>query len=124
MKYAIIENGKVVNVVVSDSALSDNWVQSDTAAIGQLYDGEFHDPPIPIPQEVTALQGLLAIDGAGLSSAYDSWANDPSRTFAEKAFISKAQTWRRDDPVLLAGATELGLDSIAIDGLFVAAAKL
>lgn len=61
------------------------------------------------PKEVTALQGLLAVDQAGLSAAYDSWANNPSRTFAEKAFINKAQTWRYDDAVLSAGCAALGI---------------
>jgi hypothetical protein len=45
MKYAIIENGVVTNVALSDKALESNWVQSDTAAIGDLYaDGQFTKP--------------------------------------------------------------------------------
>jgi len=38
-----------------------------------------------VPAQVTALQALLAINAAGLASAYESWANNQSRTFAEKA---------------------------------------
>ena len=47
MKYAVIENGKVANIVISESALDSNWVQSDSAKIGQLVDagGNFSDPP-------------------------------------------------------------------------------
>ena len=37
--YAIIENGKVVNVARSQSALADNWIKSDKAAIGDEYTG-------------------------------------------------------------------------------------
>lgn len=77
-----------------------------------------------VPQEVTALQGLLAIDAAGLASAYETWANDPVRTFAQRAFIQRAQTWRRDDPTLLAAATTLGLTEAQLDGLFTLAATL
>jgi hypothetical protein len=45
MKYAIITNGVVTNVALSDEALESNWVQSDTAAIGDLYaDGQFTKP--------------------------------------------------------------------------------
>ena len=78
----------------------------------------------PVPQEVDALQGLKAIDAAGLSAAYEVWANDPARTFLEKAFINRAQTWRRDDPVLSAGAAALGLSAEQLDQLFVLAATL
>jgi len=74
------------------------------------------------PQRVTALQGLLAIDEAGLSSAYQAWATSPSREFAERAYIDKALHWNRTDPVLIAGATALGLTSAQLDALFVSAA--
>ena len=46
MRFAIIENDKVVNVAVSDEPLAPNWIASDTAAIGDLYeDGQFVPPP-------------------------------------------------------------------------------
>lgn len=76
----------------------------------------------PVPQRVTALQGLLAIDEAGLSSAYQSWAQSPSRTFAERAYIDKALHWNRGDAVLIAGAQALGLTTEQIDLLFMSAA--
>lgn len=48
MKYAIITNGVVTNVALSDEALESNWVQSDTAAIGDIYaDGQF-TKPVPV----------------------------------------------------------------------------
>lgn len=44
-RYAIIENGIVTNVTVSESALATNWVQSDVADIGDLYvDGQIIKP--------------------------------------------------------------------------------
>jgi hypothetical protein len=81
-------------------------------------------PPVPPVTEVTALQGLLAIDHAGLSVEYTVWSNSPLRTFAQKAFINKAQTWRRDDPTLNAAATELGLSEGQLDALFTLASNL
>jgi len=46
MRYAIIENNKVVNVVVSDSLLSENWIESRDANPGDEYvDGQFVRPP-------------------------------------------------------------------------------
>jgi hypothetical protein len=80
--------------------------------------------PNPVPQRVTALQGLLAIDAAGLSTDYQVWATDVDRTFAEKAFIDKALHWNRDDPVLLSGAAAIGLTAEQVDQLFIAASAL
>ena len=50
--YAIIENGVVINVAVSESALLPNWVQSDVAQIGWTYDGAAFHPPAPPPPPV------------------------------------------------------------------------
>ena len=77
-----------------------------------------------VPQVVTALQGMLALDQAGLSAAYEAWANDSGRTFAEKAFISKTVNWRRDDDILIQGAKDLGLTEQQLDQLFILAATL
>lgn len=76
------------------------------------------------PQSVTALQGMLALDQAGLSSDYELWANNPSRTFAEKAFINKAMVWRYDDDVLNAGCIALGISEAQKKQLFILAASL
>lgn len=40
MKYVIVENNKVVNAVRAEQPLADNWIQSDTARIGDTYDPE------------------------------------------------------------------------------------
>lgn len=45
MRYAIIETGKVINIASSDSALANNWVQSNTAQIGYLYNKGTFTPP-------------------------------------------------------------------------------
>ena len=53
MKYAIIENGVVVNVASADFPLAPNWVQSDTAGIGWTYsNGVFAASAIPEPPVV------------------------------------------------------------------------
>lgn len=42
MKYAIVENGTVVNIAVADFPLSDNWIEAANAKIGDLWDeGQF-----------------------------------------------------------------------------------
>ncbi len=54
MRFAIIENGVVVNVAASETALADNWIESDAAQIGDVYDGEAFTPGQPDPAQVQA----------------------------------------------------------------------
>lgn len=128
MRFAVIENGVTVNIAVGDAPLDKNWVASEHAAIGDLFsNGAFHKPkpvPPPTPRECTALQGLLALSRAGLANAFEAWANNPARTFEERAFINRAILWRRDDPVLAAGARALGLTEANLDQLFLTANTL
>ena len=50
MKFAIIENGVVSNVVLADAPLESNWIEIDQAGPGWLYqDGEFLPPPPVVP---------------------------------------------------------------------------
>lgn len=80
--------------------------------------------PAPAPvMVISALQGLKAIDHFGLATQYDAWANDPARTFLERAFINKAQTWERDDATLTAAALALGISDAEIDAMFTWAAS-
>lgn len=82
-------------------------------------------PPTPsVVMSVTALQGLLAIDASGLAQQYDAWAGHAERTFAERAFINKAQIWKRDDPTLVGAAAALGLSSAQVDAMFELASTL
>jgi hypothetical protein len=48
MKFAIIEAGVVSNVVVADAPLESNWVETDQAGPGWLYDGSTFSPPPPV----------------------------------------------------------------------------
>ena len=42
MRYAIVENGIVINMAEANAPLAANWIQSETAAIGDLCaDGVF-----------------------------------------------------------------------------------
>lgn len=78
-----------------------------------------------VPSQVSALQGLKAIaQTPSLAEAYDAWATDPARTFLQRAFINKAQTWERADPTLSVAAAALGLTEAQLDGLFTLAATL
>ena len=59
MIYAIVENGVVTNRVVAEEPASDNWVQSNSADIGDLYaDGVFSTAPIA-PEEIRARRDIM-----------------------------------------------------------------
>mgnify|MGYP003640800807 FL=1 len=128
MAYVLTENGIVTQKQPNQQ---DGFIEApDNVVCGMLYNaetGEFSAPPAPapqVPQAVPALEALLALDAAGLSAEYETWANDPARTFAERAFINKALTWRRDDPVLNSAGDALGLTEEQKDQLFIAADQL
>lgn len=112
MSYAIRHDGLGWRAVDSPSDCSqDEYYSAEQPNLTQYTAHE----------AIPALDALLALDAAGLSSAYDAWANSPTRTFAERAFIAKAQTWRRDDPTLNAAAAALGLSESEVDALFAGA---
>ena len=66
MRYVIIENGVVVNAVVADESFNGGWVQSDTANIGDLYDGENFTAP-PTSQEDIDAAWAAALNHLGNS---------------------------------------------------------
>jgi hypothetical protein len=49
MRFAIVENGIVTNVVVADAPAASNWIQTDQAGPNWLYNGSTFSPPPPIP---------------------------------------------------------------------------
>ena len=66
MKYAIIENGKVSNIVLSETVLEVNWVEAKNANIGDLWDGvEFSSPTedtAELEKQIRAMRnGMLQI---------------------------------------------------------------
>jgi len=136
MKYAYIVNDTAVDVVRVDPA--GIFSQEYASLFVQVPDeveimwsrngaGEWLAPapsgPV-VPDAVEPLQGLLAIDAFGMADAYETWATSTDRTFAERAFINRAQTWRRNDPILQGASTALGLTSEQLDALFIKAATL
>lgn len=59
MKYAIIENGFVVNMAMADAPQADNWIKTDAAGIGWIYaDGVLSAPAAPVAAPIRALTKL------------------------------------------------------------------
>jgi hypothetical protein len=127
-KYAIIEDGKVVNIAKANEALADNWVQSDSAAIGDLYDGTTFTrppaPPEPIPQVVSRFQARAALYQAGLLEQVETVMADPATDMLAKLAWADAQEFKRSSPTIAAFSQQIGLTDEQIDELFKQAAQI
>lgn len=61
-KFAIIENGTVVNIADAESALGDDWIEwTEGVEKGDMFDGDvFTKPAIPLPDRKAAMLDELA----------------------------------------------------------------
>ena len=130
MKYAIIENNVVVNIAVADDPLAESWIASESAAIGDLYEGGgFVKPPAqpaPVPAEVTMRQARLALLSAGLLDTAQGVIDAlpmPARSQAQIEW-EYALSVRRDHPLIALMISEGLATEAEVDGLFMAAAGL
>ncbi|MDD0817217.1 hypothetical protein PSQ39_21460 [Curvibacter sp. HBC28] len=133
MRFAIIEHGQVANVAEAEEALAPNWVKTDTAGPGWLYDEATGalSAPLPaapaIPQAVSMRQAKRALLAAGLLDAADlaivSIPDDTARRAAQIDWTTSTEV-RRDWPLVAAIAQALSLTDEQIDALFVSASQL
>ena len=124
MRYAIVEGGVVVNVAASEQALEGNWIASETAAIGDLYDGEKFvrpEPAVEVPGSVSMRQARLALLAAGLLDQVEVAMQSASQ--AEQIEWEYATEVRRDSPLVTSMTAALGWSSEQVDQLFIAAAN-
>ncbi len=136
MKYAFIQNDIAVEVVQTDPFMlfvepyAAKFVEVDESCQTghKLENGEWVAPlPIVyIPQEVTMRQARLALLDAGLLANVQ-----PAITSLPEPDKTKAQIeWeysnalQRSNPFVTVLGTALGLNSEALDNLFITAAKL
>lgn len=52
MRYAIIENNIVTNIVVANEPLADNWFEAHGCNIGDIWDGESFITPGPSEADI------------------------------------------------------------------------
>lgn len=126
MKYYVDDQGKYLGGWDANppaGAIEVPEAPDDARQVWNFQTSTWGAVPVTVPQAISALNGLLTLDEAGLSAAYQSWVEAPERTFAQKAFIEKAMTWRRNDPVVLAAAEALQLTSEQVDALFILAGE-
>jgi hypothetical protein len=130
--YAIIVGGIVANIAEADEAFAqeNGWIPAQGSAIGDLWDGQTFTKPEPVvvvPQEVTrrqALQALLLSNKLQLVQPAIDAIPDATQRGLMQIEWDDSQTFQRQRPALIALGTAIGLDSAAIDALFVTAATL
>jgi len=132
MRYVTILEGVVDNVVISDD-VPPRGVQSDTANIGDLYDGETFTSPVPppevlyVPQSVTRRQALQQLIIEGLDDDVEVvLASIPDITTRKlmTVWYRDSQIFERTRPEILQVWQALGRTPAQLDSTFIAASKL
>ena len=125
MNYAIIENNKIVNIAVADTALAKNWIElKDGFGIGDNYiKGVFSKEPevIQVPQTITPLQAKLQLLEMELLDEVDTLVANDRKV---QLYWEYALTIKRNNDILLTMATQLGLTNEQLDNMFIEGSKL
>jgi len=90
--YAIVENGKVVNVALSDAPLAENWIASDQAQIGWDYNGTNFIAP-PEPDYIAELTAQVRTERNSLLAASD-WTQVADAPVDQAAWAAYRQALR------------------------------
>lgn len=132
MRYAIIEAGKVANIVEADAgfAAAQGWVEAGGAGIGWSYDGDEFSPPavapLPVPAVVSRFQARAALLAAELLSTIENAVaayDGQDAAFVQLAW-AEATEWKRSSPTVISLATLVGLTDQQLDDLFTVAAQI
>lgn len=132
-RYAVINDGVVVNHALADDAefaAAQGWIPAGDSSIGDLWDGENFTPAPPappvVPGFVTMRQARLALLGAGLLDYVDAAINAMPSPQKEATRIAweYSQEVERHNGVVAALGPLLGLTDAQIDDLFLTAAQL
>ena len=131
MRFAIIKEGVVVNIAVAQTALAQDWIAAEEAAIGDIYEnGAFIQPPavpVPAPTTCTPAQGLIAlyaIKQLTEKNVLDAIARipDPVQRYTATIGYQRTITWQRGSATITTMAQLLGLTEEDLDVMFVYAA--
>lgn len=126
MRYALMSNGVVINVVDQGTppTIPGEWL----ACPGHVgprytYDGtDWREPAASVPQSVTPRQFRQALTRAGLRVAVESFIASADQD--TKDWYEFSNSFERQNSVLIAAAHGLGKSDADIDALFVLAAGL
>lgn len=128
-RYAIIENGKVANVVeaAEDFAAEKGWVTATNARMGDDWDGNSFTqatPVIQVPESVTTFQAKAALLNAGLLDDFQTLIDDSGTSAVIKLAWTCAPLFLRNSPAVIGMTALAGLTSGEVDELFITAATI
>lgn len=111
MRYAIVESGRVTNIAKGDSALSANWIQSDTAQIGDSYDGSTFSSDLPLDEQKASLVAQVNAKAQSIR-----WSPVPfTRVVQDGDDISTAVQFRGPDDSINLSALKNAVDNGATE---------
>lgn len=129
MRAAIIENGKVVNIIKVPSL--EGHIDASGAGIGDGYvGGQFVKPAAPppvVPKFVTRRQARQALLLANLLDQVEPHIEaiaDPTERGLARIWWTDSLDFDRNHPLIVSIGAALGLDAAGLDALFVQAAGL
>ena len=105
MQYALIESGRVVNIIDADAAfietLPGTWAPAEGAGIGWLYDGVAFTAPVPESQpaqdtRITRLAFRKRFTQAEKVALEIAALDDPSATPAQRAQAAALRAYLKD----------------------------
>jgi len=134
MRYAILDGGVAVNIVIADAetAAASGWVAADGAGIGWSWDGgawrqpDSAPPPPPVPESLTRVQFLLVARTLGQTietmrseiDAFGAANNFTADEIADAKIRLEGMQFDRDAVILNLVAATLGLTPEQIDDLY------
>jgi hypothetical protein len=132
MQYAIIDNGKVINIAEStpEFASSQKWIDATGAVIGGTWDGTkfIAPPPLPqvVPKSISMAQARSILITTDNLSKVLSALNSITGIEGElaRSEFEFAQTVDRYRPLTLQMQALLNLTDKQLDDLFIRASKL
>jgi hypothetical protein len=77
-----------------------------------------------VPNSVTRMQALLALDAVGLLDDVEAMMSHPDTPRTTKIAFDNALQFRRTSSMMIGMASALGLDSASLDLLFINASKI
>lgn len=131
VNYAIIEGGKVTNIVVADQTLAteNGWIDATGARIGDTWNGaSFVPPPGPSVAQLRALilpisplQGILTLGETEWNKVL---TYRDTASWAEKVIIDNASDWVRTSQNIAFFGFLLNYTDEQMDALFISAAQV
>lgn len=133
-RYVIVKDGIADNVVVATEKLESHWIESNTAGVGDIWDGTTFTRPDNTPSlaerranmKVSMRQARLALLSEGLLSSVDTIIaslSEPAKTNISIEW-EYASVVDRNSPWMGQMATALGLSDMQLDSLFELAGTL